>query len=89
MLTPTLLPWVQGIMALDPNLAAHEEHLRYRSVRIGPACCHVNVTMRCIARTPPSPPSLCTCLHRRWQQYKVTKASIEQYEGSLADFAKG
>lgn len=44
----------QAIIDIDPNLAAHEEHLRYR-----------------------------------WNQYTSTLASIEQNEGSLANFAKG
>ncbi|EFN60069.1 hypothetical protein CHLNCDRAFT_33566 [Chlorella variabilis] len=43
-----------AIIDIDPNLAAHEEHLRYR-----------------------------------WNQYTSTLASIEQNEGSLANFAKG
>ncbi|KAI3429595.1 hypothetical protein D9Q98_005681 [Chlorella vulgaris] len=42
-----------AIVEIDPNLAGHQEHLRYR-----------------------------------WQQYKSTLASIEQHEGSLADFAR-
>ncbi len=41
-------------MDIDPNLAGHEAHLRYR-----------------------------------WDQYISTLASIEQNEGSLANFARG